>query len=74
MIHYIQGQYKIKVSPNQIHIISLSPPQRRHVDGPIIRGQNGGVRFSIELEVRDDVWEVGDRDISIESSNYGNSN
>ena len=74
MIHYIQGQYKIKVLPNQIHIIDLSPPQRRHVDGPTARGQNGSICFNVELEVCDDVWEVDNHDISTKSSGYGNSN
>ena len=32
------------------------------MDSPTVRGQNSGVRFSVELEVRDDVWEVDDRD------------
>ena len=74
MIHYIRGQYKIKVLPNQIHIIDLSPPQRRHVDGPTACGQNDGICFSVELEVHDDMWEVDDCDISTKSSGYGNSN
>ena len=55
-------------------MIGLSPPQQRHVDGPTVCGQNGGVRFSVELEVRDDVWEIGDHDISTESSGCGDSN
>lgn len=43
------------------------------MDGPAIQGQNAGVCVGVELKVRDDVWEVGDRDISAEGGRGGDS-
>ena len=34
------------------------------MDYPTVRGRNVGVCVSVELEVGDDVWEIGDRYLS----------
>lgn len=66
VVYDVGSQHDVKLPTNALHLLHVTPRQRRHVDLPATWRQGPRIGFDVEPQVREHVREVGDRDASPE--------